>query len=814
MMTPETEALQELERRMMMPGGDPTITPEVGEKVKAKLDAYRRQGVVKPLLATGQSGGGKTAAVPIGESKPYKKNMATYAGLAGATEGFQDDYAGNTLTGGLENRAQALLGTGTPGQREWWARFKDIDNQIRNDLFGATLTPSEQAAYADTSIAPNMAPDIIRQNLTNRREILRKALARDTDFLRANGYNGAAIDALAGEYAKDFSEEPRHQEAPARLSDDEYRSRLAALIAPGSKATRAEIDAFMQANQAAEAKPGEIDRAIAARDAGGTIGVDDPEQVDSIGPAPGSPVSAALIGAADTLTLGGVDEISAAAETVLPGPNSMWAAPKDRPLSDTFGLNLQQAEGAKQDIAARRPVATATGQVAGLLAAPGAMASAAPRLAGALASGGRAARVAKGVAAEGVYGAGFGAGSNNDDRAGGAAVGAIAAPLASLAGKGTVKAASRVLNPAVKPIVQKLHESGVIMTAGQIAGQGGFIGRVIKNFEDRMAGFPLVGDVINGSRAQGIEQLNRAAIDEALAPIGKKLPDDVKVGRDAIAWAQQVLSQQYEDALNPLQAPIDQQFATGVRNIGQMAGRLPEGQQRTWEGIFREQIQPLWPQNGVFTGKQVQGIKQVLDSEIAAYRRGSPDNRPLLRTLEAARDEMMDFAKRASPAEAGKFAKVDDAFANFVRVETAAAKAKGGVFSPEQLRVAVRQSDHTARKRGTAAGKARMQELSDAASQVLPSSVPDSGTAGRLALPVLMGGIGAGGGYAGGGGEGALYGGAAAGLAYSPLGRRTLQELMLGKRPDLLIKGGRVLERQADNAGRLSLAAAMGLTNR
>lgn len=810
MMASETQALQELERRMMT--GDPSITPEIGAKVKAKLDAYRRQGVVKPLLATGQSGGGKTAAVPIGESKPYKKNMATYAGLAGATDSFQDDYAGNTITGGLENRAQALLGVGTPGQREWWARFKDIDNQIRNDLFGATLTPSEQAAYADTSIAPSMNPEIIKQNLTNRREILRKALARDTDFLRANGYNSQAIDALAGEYAKDFAP----PEAPARLSDDEYRSQLAALIAPGSKATRADIEAFMRANQAAEAKPGEIDRAIAARSAGGSIGVDDPKQVDSIGPAPGSSASAAAIGFGDVITAGGLDELAAGIGAIAPkmggGQASMWEP--GRSFSDAYNLNLQQTEGYKQDLANRRPVATTAGQLGGLVAGEAALVKALPGVAARITSGGKWAQRGKIAATEGAAGAAYGAGSNNTDRAEGAALGAVTAPLASAAGKATLKAASRVMNPAVKPIVKKLHDAGITMTGGQIAGQGGFIGKVVKNFEDRMAGFPVVGDVVNGSRVQGIEQLNRAAIDEALAPIGAKLPNDVNVGHDAIDWAQQVLSQQYEDALKPLQAPIDQQFATGVRNIGQMAGRLPDSQKRTWDGIFREQIQPVWPKNGVFNGKQVQTIKQVLDGEIAAYRRASPENRPLLRTLETARDELMDFAKRASPKEAEAFAKVDDAYANFVRVETAAAKAKGGVFSPEQLRVAVRQSDKTARKRGTAAGKARMQELSDAASQVLPSSVPDSGTPGRLALPLMMGVAGAGGGYAGGGGvEGALYGSALA-LPYTPVGRRAVQELMLGKRPDFIIRGGKVLERQADNAGRLGLAASFGLTNR
>lgn len=45
---PDLAALQELERRQLT--GDPSITPEIGAQIKAKMAAYRQQGLAKPLV--------------------------------------------------------------------------------------------------------------------------------------------------------------------------------------------------------------------------------------------------------------------------------------------------------------------------------------------------------------------------------------------------------------------------------------------------------------------------------------------------------------------------------------------------------------------------------------------------------------------------------------------------------------------------------------------------------------------------------------------------------------------------------------------
>jgi hypothetical protein len=131
------------------------------------------------------------------DAERLQSDVSIYESLATALNGFQDDYAGNTLTGDLENYAQGVLGTGTPGQRDWWARFRSTDNIIRNNLFGATLTPSEQAAYNATSVEPRMTASEVRRNIDERRKIIEGALNRRVAGLRVN-YNNEEIDAYLG----------------------------------------------------------------------------------------------------------------------------------------------------------------------------------------------------------------------------------------------------------------------------------------------------------------------------------------------------------------------------------------------------------------------------------------------------------------------------------------------------------------------------------------------------------------------------------------------------------------------------------------
>jgi hypothetical protein len=119
--------------------------------------------------------------------------------LSRALRGFNDDFAGSAFTS-IESLLQGWNSDiGTPGQRDWWADVKSSDNIIRNKLFGASLTPGEQQAYAQTTITPSMDGTEIKKNLLRRLEIVQKATQRRYNRYVAAGYDPAQIDATIGD---------------------------------------------------------------------------------------------------------------------------------------------------------------------------------------------------------------------------------------------------------------------------------------------------------------------------------------------------------------------------------------------------------------------------------------------------------------------------------------------------------------------------------------------------------------------------------------------------------------------------------------
>jgi hypothetical protein len=87
--------------------------------------------------------------------------------------------------------------SGAPeGMADWWADYQSMDNVIRNQLFGSALTEHEKQAYAATTITPRMDPKQIVERFNRRRAIINAVAARQQNFLKKNGYDPDAVDAL------------------------------------------------------------------------------------------------------------------------------------------------------------------------------------------------------------------------------------------------------------------------------------------------------------------------------------------------------------------------------------------------------------------------------------------------------------------------------------------------------------------------------------------------------------------------------------------------------------------------------------------
>lgn len=118
---------------------------------------------------------------------------------------FKDEYAGD-LRSTIQRKFGEVAGGAAPEKTQemtrWWANQAMFDElPQRHELFGATLTAGEKAAWASAAISPNMAPKQIKERLAIRAKIYDDAEARMRGSVEAGGKSVKQFDAATGKTA-------------------------------------------------------------------------------------------------------------------------------------------------------------------------------------------------------------------------------------------------------------------------------------------------------------------------------------------------------------------------------------------------------------------------------------------------------------------------------------------------------------------------------------------------------------------------------------------------------------------------------------
>lgn len=379
-----------------------------------------------------------------------------------------------------------------------------------------------------------------------------------------------------------------------------------------------------------------------------------------------------------------------------------------------------------------------------------------------------------------VQGAAGGALLTNERDLAGVAKDAVIGGIAGKVGEKATKAVAGVISPRVAPVVKRLQQRGIPLTPGQIIGaKGGAVGRAIKATEDKATSIPLVGDAISGARRRGVEAFNRAALNEPLAPIGAALPDSVPAGHEGVSFVKRTLGKAYDSVLPRLNAQADDKFIADMGEIAAGADSMLEARANQLGAIVKNDVRKFFNPDGTIDGA---GLKQV-EMRLGARARnlvssGDPDARELGNALRDIQSAVRNMAARQNPQEAASLAKINEGWAKLTVIERAAANSLGGEMTPGALRTASRVSDGSIRKGASARGEALMQSFAEDAQSVLPSSIPDSGTAGRAFV-----GLGAAGGLGAMVGEPvtAALGAGAAALPYTQMGGKAAEWLLTGR---------------------------------
>lgn len=361
-----------------------------------------------------------------------------------------------------------------------------------------------------------------------------------------------------------------------------------------------------------------------------------------------------------------------------------------------------------------------------------------------------------------------------------------------------LRPAAAVISPTISPQIQTLMKEGVVPTAGQILG-GGY-----KRAEEALSSVPIIGDFIKGAQGRAMADVNRVAFNRALTPIGEKLPDGV-VGREAVQFVSEKLDDAYGKLLPKMTVLQDTPFQTAIASLKGMvqSGSIDPKAVTFFNNWMDNNVLNKFQGQNAITGETLKAIQGDLRETISRLSASTDADQRLIATaLKEAQDQVRQLVTRSNPQYAKELKAIDTGYANFKRVERAAASlgAEEGIFSPAQLQNAIKAMDKSKDKGQFAQGQALMQDLSESAKTALGNKVPDSGTPYRSMIAALA---------ASGGAGAAGFPALAASLIASPLlysqtGQNMLAAI-LTKRPDF----ANALAAQLNTSEKAKLAALM-----
>jgi len=295
----------------------------------------------------------------------------------------------------------------------------------------------------------------------------------------------------------------------------------------------------------------------------------------------------------------------------------------------------------------------------------------------------------------------------------------VGAALGHYGGK-LVDAAADAIKPVIDPAVQRLRDAGVSLTPGMVRG-----GKAMVR-EDKAMSRPIVGDMIAEGRAKTQATFNTASVNEALKPLGVKVPSNTQPGFDSIAYAKGQIGRAYDAVIPNLAIRMDPERF--VQNVGDVGMNLKPAQQQHLVQIVSNELG-----KGQLAGDALKRAQSNIRRLAGKFARSQDANDQLLGdALRAVDDELTQTMIAQNPRYAPQLQKVNSAYRGYRIVADAASRADDGVFNTGQLKQAVRRGDFSKSKDAAARGQAFMQDFSSAARQVIPAKTPDSGTAGRL----------------------------------------------------------------------------------
>jgi hypothetical protein len=195
------------------------FTKAIEASDKADAELAKQQAIFAQKVALKQTPGagggtkeGKIQQLPAQLEKKLDDIGTTFVTLNRANQTRKPQYFGiapsddvaNLIIAGVERGLpvgdiMASVGSKapkvTPETVNWWKDYQSFVAQVRNKLFGATLTPREAEDFRKFTLSPATAPNVADNYFNNQIQIIRAAIERERGKARARGVTDETISA-------------------------------------------------------------------------------------------------------------------------------------------------------------------------------------------------------------------------------------------------------------------------------------------------------------------------------------------------------------------------------------------------------------------------------------------------------------------------------------------------------------------------------------------------------------------------------------------------------------------------------------------
>lgn len=259
---------------------------------------------------------------------------------------------------------------------------------------------------------------------------------------------------------------------------------------------------------------------------------------------------------------------------------------------------------------------------------------------------------------------------------------------------------------------------------------------------NKLESLPVVGDLLARNRVEGLRAFEREALNDVVSPIGGKVSQG---GAQGLEEAQNAVSGAYDSALSGLNIPGDNQF---VQDVG---GALAKGSSVPGLGDkFRyavdNRIGPMFD-GGTVSGPELQSALRNLRSIRSDFAKEGPMGQFAADATGQIDDAVTGLVERQAPGVMPKYNAANQAFGRLAPFENARISGiNQEAITPAQLGRAVTSGTKNFGGRAKAARGDNLTDLIKYGQEVLPSTIPNSGTADRLGgmgsilLPSALGG--------------------------------------------------------------------------